>query len=187
MHTISILVVIGSTRQMRRSPAIAAWVAALGDHLGEAAFQLVDLRDLGLSDDDEPGIPAAQGGYSSPATQRWSERVRAAQGVVIVSPQYNWGYPAPLKNAIDHLYPEWRGKPVLIITYGSQGGGKCAAQLREVLGGMKVALTAASPALRLARQRIEDNDGAVEPEVDFDAHRGEVEAALRELVALAHA
>jgi NAD(P)H-dependent FMN reductase len=41
---------------------------------------------------------------------------------VFVSPQYNWGYPAPLKNAIDHLYKEWLGKPAVIVTYGGHGG-----------------------------------------------------------------
>ena len=46
--------------------------------------------------------------------------------------QYNWGYPAALKNALDYLYHEWKGKPAVIISYGTRGGGRAAAQLKEV-------------------------------------------------------
>ena len=46
--------------------------------------------------------------------------------------QYNWGYPAALKNALDYLYRSWNGKPAMIVSYGSHGGGKGAAQLKEV-------------------------------------------------------
>ena len=135
MHTTSYLVIAGSTRPTRRSPVIAQWVAGLGDSLGDAAFQVVDLRELGLGLDDEPDIPAAGAPYASAATRRWSEMVPAAKGVVFVTPQYNWGYPAALKNAIDHLYREWRGKPVLIVTYGGHGGGTLRATAARGAGG----------------------------------------------------
>ena len=46
--------------------------------------------------------------------------------------QYNWGYPAALKNAVDYLYHSWNGKPAMIVSYGSHGGGKGAAQLKQV-------------------------------------------------------
>jgi NAD(P)H-dependent FMN reductase len=182
MKAESYLVIAGSTRPTRRSPAIARWVATLGAEIRDASFPLIDLRDLGLGY-DEPGIPARDE-YVQETTRRWSERVRAATGVVFVTPQYNWGYPAPLKNAIDHLYHEWKGKPALIVSYGGHGGGKCAAQLREVLGGIGLRLTSAMPGLRLARERIEANDGEIEPELDFAGQREEVLDALRELVAI---
>ncbi len=60
--------------------------------------------------------------------------------IVFVSPQYNWGYPAPLKNAIDHLYKEWAGKPAMIVTYGGHGGSKCAAQLRQAFAELAAAI-----------------------------------------------
>lgn len=46
--------------------------------------------------------------------------------------QYNWGYLAALKNAIDFLYHEWKGKPAVIISYGTRGSGKAAEQLKQV-------------------------------------------------------
>ena len=183
MHANHYLVVGGSTRPMRRSPAIAQWVAGLGAEICDTAFRVIDIRELQLGLDDEPGIPA-MGRYVCESTRNWSDIVSAAKGVVFVTPQYNWGYPAPLKNAIDHLYKEWHGKPALIVTYGSRGGGLCAAQLRAVLGGMEVKLTDAMPALRLARERIEADDGQVDPDQDFADQRDEVKAALLELTAL---
>jgi NAD(P)H-dependent FMN reductase len=181
-----VLVIGGSTRPNRRSPAIAAWVANRGRAVTGLAFETVDLRALNLGLDDEPGIPAKDP-YVSDATKRWSEQVATALAVVFVTPQYNWGYPAPLKNAIDHLYREWSGKPALIVSYGSHGGDKCARQLREVLGGLDMRLTAAMPGLRLSRDRIVANDGAVEPERDFVDQTAEVDDALRELAEIGSA
>jgi len=187
MHGNEYLVVAGSTRPMRRSPVIADWVARLGASVSQAPFRVIDLKDLGLGLDDEPHIPAAGLPYVCETTRRWSARVSGARGVVLVTPQYNWGYPAALKNAIDHLYREWRGKPVLLVPYGGHGGDKCAGQLRQVLGGMGVRLADATPGLCLTRERIEANDGDVAPDVDFESHREEVVAGLGELVALATA
>ncbi len=181
--TSPVLVIGGSTRPNRRSPAIAAWVAARGRAVTGLAFETIDLRTLGLGFDDEPGIPAKDP-YLTEATKRWSERVSGARAIVFVTPQYNWGYPAPLKNAIDHLYREWAGKPALIVSYGSRGGDKCARQLREILAGLDMRLTEAMPGLRLSRDRIVANDGAVDPERDFAEQVGEVDEALRELAQL---
>ena len=100
-----------------------------------------------------------------------------------LTPQYNWGYPAALKNAIDHLYREWQGKPVLLITYGGHGGGQCGAQLRIVMGAVGARLTDAMPGLLLARERIVTNDGQIDPAEDFSAHVEDVKSALAELAA----
>ncbi len=57
-------------------------------------------------------------------------------GFLFVFPQYNWGYPGVLKNALDYLYDEWRGKPASLFTYGTRGGNKAAAQFVIVLNGL---------------------------------------------------
>jgi multimeric flavodoxin WrbA len=77
--------------------------------------------------------------YTSPSTQQWSAFIASCAGIIILTPQFNWGYPGELKNALDHLYWEWRDKPVMLATYGGHGGGKCATQLKQVLeGGLKM-------------------------------------------------
>jgi NAD(P)H-dependent FMN reductase len=183
MHGCDYIVVAGSTRPNRRSPSIAQWVATLGEEVVGAPFRVVDLRDLGLELDDEPGIPALHG-YERETTRAWGKLVAEASGVVIVTPQYNWGYPAVLKNAIDHLYREWQGKPVLIVTYGGHGGNHCGEQLRIVMRAIGTRLTGATPGLLLAREKIVANDGEVDPARDFAVHTEEVKAALSELVTL---
>lgn len=181
-----ILVIAGSVRGRRRSPAIAEWVARLGREETGAAFETVDLRELGLTMDDEPGLPAA-GDYLREPTRRWSERVKAATAVVFVTPQYNWGYPAPLKNAVDHIYAEWRGKPAALVTFGSRGGNLCAEQFGQVMKAVKLRPVATQPQLKLPPGRIEADDAQVDLPADFADKADEVRRAMRELVELASA
>jgi NAD(P)H-dependent FMN reductase len=85
-----------------------------------------------------PVIPAAitsPPSYPDPRIVSWSRTASSWDAIIIVSPQYNWGIPGVLKNSLDHLYNEWRGKPVAVFTLGGHGGGKCAEQLRMVCGG----------------------------------------------------
>jgi NAD(P)H-dependent FMN reductase len=130
--------------------------------------------------DDEPAIPA-YGDYLNEHTRAWSRKVSEADAIVFVTPQYNWGYPAPLKNALDHLYKEWNGKPTLIVTYGGHGGGKCAQQLRQVAEGLKMRAVPTMPGLTIPRALIEANDGSVLPERDFAGEVEVVRQAFAEL------
>ena len=155
-------------------------MAAVGRGAVSGAFEIVDLKDWPLPMDDEPGIPAA-GDYVFEHTRAWSRKISEGDGFVFVSPQYNWGYPAPLKNALDHLYREWSGKPAMIVTYGGHGGDKGAAQLRQVLEGLKMKPTPTMPGLILARDRIEANAGEIEPEREFAAHLDVLKQAFEEL------
>ncbi len=150
----NILVVMGSVRAGRRCPQITNWLLGTLKRLGPMACEVIDLREWHLPADDEPGIPA-QGGYSRAHTRAWSAKVAGADGIVIVSPQYNWGYPAALKNALDHLYLEWRGKPLVIVTYGGHGGGKCADQLRQVAAALKLRPVETMPGITVPRELIE--------------------------------
>jgi NAD(P)H-dependent FMN reductase len=183
IHAPRILVIIGSTRARRIGPQVAEWVARVGRETMAGVFEIVDLKHWPLPMDDEPGIPAGGGGYAFEHTSAWSRKVAEGDAFVFVTPQYNWGYPAPLKNALDHLYREWTGKPAMIVTYGSRGGGKCAAQLRQVLDGLEMKPVPTMPGLRLARERIEANAGDVEPAVEFADHLGELRQAFDELAA----
>ena len=184
IHASTTLVIVGSVRRQRICPQIAAWVAETGAAAGvPTAFELVDLRDWPLPMDDEPDIPAAKPPYANPLTQAWSRKVSEAQAVILVTPQYNWGYPAPLKNALDHLFHEWAGKPAMIVTYGGHGGGRCAAQLRQVVEALHMAPVATMPALTLSRAHIEANPGVIDPAAEFAGHLGELNAAFAELAA----
>jgi len=179
--TLVVQVILGSVRTGRLCPDIAAWVAAIGRAATGLNYELVDLADWPLPMGDEPAIPA-HGGYTQEHTQAWSRKIAAADAFVFVTPQYNWGYPAALKNAIDHLYVEWRGKPVAIVSYGGHGGGKCAAQLRQVTEGLKMRTVAEMPGITLTHEMIQG--GPVDPEKDFRPHVGAIRQALAELATM---
>ena len=77
-------------------------------------------------------------GYTLAASRAWSETIRSYDGFIFVTPQYNWGVPAALKNALDYLFHEWVGKPAMVVSYGGHGGGKAAAALQTVLAGLRM-------------------------------------------------
>ncbi|MFN0016207.1 MAG: NADPH-dependent FMN reductase [Saprospiraceae bacterium] len=75
----------------------------------------------------------------STATLDFAEKIKAADGVLIVTPEYNGGYPASLKNAVDLLYEEWRRKPIAISTVsaGGFGGAQVITSLQFLLWKMQ--------------------------------------------------
>lgn len=181
----SVLLIMGSTRAGRNCPSITEWVAGIGRACTNLAYEVVDLADWPLPMDDEPGLPALGAPYSQPHTRAWSEKITGADAVVFVTPQYNWGYPAVLKNAIDHLYHEWREKPVAIVTYGGHGGTRCARQLRQVAASVKMCVVNVAPAIRLPEAVIRHHASFV-PEHDFSQYKPEIERALAELADRVH-
>ena len=128
-------IVVGSTREHRVTPRLAAWVekaakAQVADH----DWQLVDLRDFDLPMMIEPLPPmAGQRPELSDGTKRYLEAMGAADGYIIVTPEYNHGMPAALKNAIDLLDYQLMKKPVAIVSHGVVGGARANEQLRLVV------------------------------------------------------
>jgi NAD(P)H-dependent FMN reductase len=135
-----IQVIIGSTRPARFGEKPARWVA---DHLaarGDLAVELIDLNDYPLPFFEQP-LPAAYTlrEYPNDEIARWGRKVDEADGYVFVTSEYNHGYPASLKNALDHLFPEWHRKPVAFVGYGNVGGARAIEQLREVVVELEMA------------------------------------------------
>ena len=126
-------VVLGSTRNGRFGDRVADWFMERATGREDLTAELVDLRDWPLPFFDQPKPPMA-GGYTDEAQQRWAGKVAGADGYVFVTPEYNHGYPAVLKNALDHLYAEWNDKPAAFVGYGGPGGGiRAVEQLRQVV------------------------------------------------------
>ncbi|KAJ7621893.1 NADPH-dependent FMN reductase-domain-containing protein [Mycena polygramma] len=140
-----VALIIASVRSPRLGTTIARVIfeiisRRLPKHV---TLTLVDLKDYPLPMyTTDPIIPAgiprpiAATAYADPATNAWSAVVQGFDAFIFVTPQYNWGYPASLKLALDALYHEWTGKPALVVSYGNRGGGKSAGQLRQVLEGL---------------------------------------------------
>jgi NAD(P)H-dependent FMN reductase/DNA-binding MarR family transcriptional regulator len=132
-----VAVVIGSSRPGRICPGIARWVREALASGSSLSYELVDLAEIGLPMLDEP-LMAALHTYAHPHTEAWSQIVDSYGGFVFVFPQYNWGYPAVLKNALDFLYDEWNAKPASMVSYGTRGGNRGVAQLSTVLQGLNM-------------------------------------------------
>ncbi|PRY36744.1 NADPH-dependent FMN reductase [Umezawaea tangerina] len=122
-------IIAASTRPGRVGPVVARWVEAEAKaHNGFAEVEVLDLAEVDLPFMDEPHHPRLAR-YVHRHTRDWSAKVAAAEAFVFVMPEYNHGYNAELKNAIDYLHHEWRHKPVGLVSYGGVSAGTRATQM----------------------------------------------------------
>ena len=175
-----VAIIIGSTRPNNIGTHVAKWVQKTIQSLNGIELSVINLADWNLPFLDEP-LMAARHPYQHEHTKAWSQRILAEDGFIFVTPQYNWGYPAPLKNAIDFLYKEWNNKPTLIISYGGRGGGKAAAQLKEVLQGCRMKVVDKMPGIVLSGEMIVDQK-RTDLDQHFDAQAQEVLDATEQLI-----
>ena len=134
LTSLKIHVIIGSTRQNRFSDKPAHYILdELNKEIGVQA-ELIDLRDWPLPFYNESGAPLMlKGNYTNELAKKWAAKVGEADGYIMVTPEYNHGYTAVLKNAIDWVYAEWTKKPIGFVGYGNAGGARAIEQLRQVV------------------------------------------------------
>ena len=132
--TIKIKVIIGSTRPNRFSEKPAFWIMEEVRKKEGITAELLDLRDYPMPFFDQPIPPAMSGGkYANEIVKTWAEKIKDGDAFIIVTPEYNHGYPAVLKNALDLIFWEWNKKPVGFVSYGNAGGARSVEQLRQVV------------------------------------------------------
>ena len=131
-----LLIIWGSSRQGRKGGVVAGWVKNQASADGRFEIDFVDLRELNLPFFDEPTSPFSMQSlddYTHPEGRAWAERVQAAEGIILVTPEYNHGPPGVLKNPFDWVGPPWKDKPVGLISYGGiAGGARAVEQLRTI-------------------------------------------------------
>jgi NAD(P)H-dependent FMN reductase len=130
-----IQIILGSTRKGRQGDKVAKWVHEEAQKQDDFTVELVDLVDHPLPFFDENPSPAyLKGNYTHPEGKAWAELVGKADGYIVVTPEYNHGYPAVLKNALDWVYKEWNNKPMAVVSYSSGpiGGARAVQELRTV-------------------------------------------------------
>lgn len=130
-------IIVGSVRPNRRSMQVASWLKGQLMKSTEVQFSIIDLKEVNLPMMDEPQLPFT-GIYTREKTRAWSELIQGYDGFILVFPQYNWGYPAVIKNAIDYLAKEWQGKPVSLVTFGGHGGTQAQLTMKLVVTGLKM-------------------------------------------------
>lgn len=131
-------IIVASTRPGRVGPSIAAWFEDFARRHGKFEIQLVDLAEVNLPLLDEAAHPRFMK-YEHEHTKRWSATVSSADAYAFVTPEYNYGAPASLINALDFVFHEWAYKPGCFVSYGGQSGGIRAVQMvKPILTTLKV-------------------------------------------------
>jgi NAD(P)H-dependent FMN reductase len=127
-----ISVIVGSTRQGRFSEKPAQWIFPRLKNRGGVDARLLDLRDFPMPFFDQPMPPAMPGrpAYENEVVKKWTAEIARSDGFIFVTPEYNYGPSAVLKNALDWVYPEWNRKAAAFVSYGSAMGARGIQQLR---------------------------------------------------------
>ncbi|CEJ82716.1 hypothetical protein VHEMI02765 [[Torrubiella] hemipterigena] len=140
-------IILASTRYVRQGLGVANYIHGLVEPLAAKAgvsIDIIDLADHPLPFYDEPAYPMMlpkdnpSPHYINSYAKKWSTIISQYHAYIFVTPEYNGSIPAVLKNALDHLFHEWRGKPVGIVSYGTAGGARASVHLAEILSIFKV-------------------------------------------------
>ncbi|WP_171164949.1 NADPH-dependent FMN reductase [Streptomyces sp. I05A-00742] len=164
-----IAVLSGSTREGRFGPVVADWVMS---HLAGRDDMEADLIDL-----VETPLPTVFPAFGGPAPEGAGEllaavspRLAAADGFVVVTPEYNHSFPASLKNAIDWHNREWHAKPVSFVSYGGRSGGlRAVEQLRLVLAELNAATLRDTVSFQLSDGPFDADGRPTDPRSDAAA------------------
>src|SRR5258708_1112758 len=126
-------VIVGSSRQGRFSEKPARWIFENLRKRDGVEARLLDLRDFPMPFFDQQVSPATpeRAAYDNEVVRKWTAAIGASDAFIIVTPEYNYGPAAVLKNAIDWVYPEWNRKAVAFVSYGGAMGARGVQQLRE--------------------------------------------------------
>jgi NAD(P)H-dependent FMN reductase/GNAT superfamily N-acetyltransferase len=179
-----VLVLTCSTRPGAFGPVVSQWlIDSIRPRATELGVELVPvaISELNLPFLDEEEHPSS-GVYRHEHTRQWSAIVAAADGFIAVTPEYNYGMPATLKNALDYLGGEWAWKPIGFVSYGNTSAGTRSVQhTKQVVTTLRMVPLGATVAIRIG-DSVEH--GRLRPDAARDAAGVSL---LDELARVAHA
>jgi NAD(P)H-dependent FMN reductase len=175
---IVVSVIVGSTRQGRFSEKPAQWILRHLKNRGGIDARLLDLRDFPMPFFDQPVPPAMPGRppYENEVVKRWTAEIARSDGFIFVTPEYNYGTAAVLKNALDWVYPEWNRKAAAFVSYGGAAGARSVQQLRETAIELQLAPVRSSVHIPAAVLWAHFQGG------DVDAGLAELEAPAKTMI-----
>jgi len=158
---IKIKVIVGSTRRGRFGDKPARWIFDIIKKYEGVDAEILDLRDYPMPFFDEMDSPSSvKGEYPNPIVNAWAQKIADADAFIVVSPEYNHGYSAVLKNAFDYIYKEWNNKPVGMVSYGGLGGARAIEQIHQVAVALQMAPIGSSVNI-LAPWNLLEADGSL--------------------------
>lgn len=177
-----IQLIIGSTRENRVGAQVADWVATHARAHDDIELEVIDLKEVNLPFFNAP-TPPLYAPDTSDAGQAWAKRIDEGDGFIFVTPEYNRGIPAALKNAIDFLVAEWKEKPAVVVSYGYIDGGQSASKhLHDVLSWLKVATAESTVSLKLTQDMM-GAAGIKDVDEAFADYEVVIDEALKEILA----
>lgn len=162
-------ILIASTRPGRVGPAIGRCVVDVANKHDGFHVEVVDLADFDLPLFDEPNHPRS-GQYIHGHTLRWSASVTQADAFVFVTPEYNYGAPPSLINALNYLYNEWFYKPVAFVSYGGVSAGTRSVQMiKQIVTTLKMMPIPEAVSIPFFPRLLRDGQFVLEPESETAA------------------
>jgi NAD(P)H-dependent FMN reductase len=159
-------IIIGSTRPGRAGKPIADWFTGIASKHASFEAKVLDLKEINLPFLDEAEHPRFKK-YVHEHTKKWSALVESCDAFVIVTAEYNYGYPAPLKNALDYVYREWNHKACGFVSYGGVAGGtRSVQQLKQVTQCLQMASPVEAVVLPIYAKHL--TDGAFVSDENLD-------------------
>ncbi len=160
---LNLAVILVSTRAERKGAAIARWFMDIAEQFEGFNAELIDLAEIDLPVFDEAKHPRlAQ--YEHEHTRAWSERIARADAFVFVTPEYNFGTPPSLSNALVYLHNEWAYKPVGFVSYGGVSGGTRGVQMtKQYVTSLKMMPMAEAVAIPFFMQHLNADTGSFDP------------------------
>jgi NAD(P)H-dependent FMN reductase len=160
-NALHLAIIIGSTRPGRFAPTVANWFVGQARQRDDLTLDVIDLA--------EPGLDASA----------MSLRVAEADAFVVITPEYNHSFPAPLKNAIDWHSKEWHAKPIGFVSYGGVSGGLRAVEhLRQVFAELHAVTVQRTVSFHGVRAQFDQQGQPNEP----DRYARAAESMLNQLV-----
>ena len=151
-------IITSTVRPGRKGPLISEWVEQIVKEHGKFEVEILDLGTINLPMMNEPNHPM-QKKYTHEHSKKWSASVDSADAFIFVTAEYDYNYPAPLRNAIEYLYHEWTYKAAGIVSYGGiSAGTRAANSLKADLSTMKMVPLAESVNIPFFNQYINDDD-----------------------------
>lgn len=127
----NIKIIVGSTREGRFSSTAAKWIWETVAKNKGVSVEVLDLKEYEMPFFDQAITPSfKKEPYNNEVVEKFTAKIAEADAFIMVTPEYNHGTSAVLKNALDWVSKEWNNKPVSFVSYGSVGGARAVEQLR---------------------------------------------------------
>ena len=150
-------IITSTVRPGRKGPLITEWITNIARQHSSFNVEVLDLAEINLPMMNEPNHPAMKK-YEHEHTKQWSAKIEGADAFIFVTAEYDYNYPAPLRNALEYLYHEWGYKAAGIVSYGGiSGGTRASNSLKADLSTFKMVPLTEAVNFPFFQQNISEN------------------------------